>query len=112
MDMYTANQFLDKSLQIINKNVIKSNSIKNYFLKNIMNNEYVSQFLGYLSELEYDLETLNNYISDFQLVNNNMIRNLEESSIKGKNDQNEINRLKKALNKANDEINNLKEKNN
>ena len=109
--MYTANQFLDKSLQIINKNVIKSNSIKNYFLKNIMNNEYVSQFLGYLSELEYDLETLNNYISDFQLVNNNMIRNLEESSIKGKNDQNEINRLKKALNKANDEIHNLREKN-
>ena len=112
MDMYTANQFLDKSLQIISKNIIKSNSIKNYFLKNIMNNEYVSQFLGYLSELEYDLETLNNYISDFQLVNNNMIQNLEESSIKRKNDQNEINRLKRALNKANDEIHNLKDQNN
>ena len=83
--MYSANDFLGKSLEIIKNNRIKSNSIKNYFLKNIKTNENISQFLGFLSELEYDLETLNNYISDFQLLNNNMMINLEESSIKERN---------------------------
>ena len=102
--MYDENDFLNKSLQIINNNRIKSNSLKNHFLKNIMNNEYVSQFLGYLSELEYDLESLNNYISDFQLLYDNMMQNLEESNIKNDNYINEVNRLKKALNRANEEI--------
>ena len=110
--MYSHNDFLDKSLEIIRNNRIKSNSIKNYFIKNIMNNEYVSQFLGYLSELEYDLETLNNYISDFQLLNHNMMINLEESSFKEGNYQNEIAKLKEALTRANEEIYNLRNKNN
>ena len=106
--MYNQNDFLDKSLEIINNNRIKSNSLKNHFLKNIMNNEYVSHFLGYISELEFDLEALNNYISDFRLLNNNMILNLQESNVKEKNYKNEINRLKEALNKANEEIHNIR----
>ena len=110
--MYSANDFLGKSLEIIKNNRIKSNSIKNYFLKNIKTNEYISQFLGFLSELEYDLETLNNYISDFQLLNNNMMINLEESSIKERNYQSEIAKLKEALTRANDEIYKFRNKNN
>ena len=43
--MYNPNDFLDKSLQILNNNRIKSNSLKNHFLKNILEGEYVSQFL-------------------------------------------------------------------
>ena len=109
--MYNQNDFLDKSLEIINNNRIKSNSLKNHFLKNILNDEYVSQFLGYLSELEYDLETLNNYISDFQLLNDNMIQNLHESNIKMNEYQNEICRLKQALDRANDEIHRLRNQN-
>ena len=109
--MYSANDFLEKSLEIINNNRIKSNSLKNYFLKNILKDEHTAQFLGYLSELEYDLEKLNNYISDFQLLNDNMIQNLHESNIKNNNYQNEIFRLKQALNQANDEIHNLKNQN-
>ena len=109
--MYNQNDFLDKSLEIINNNRIKSNSLKNHFLKNILNDEYASQILGYLSELEYDLEALNNYISDFQLLNDNMIQNLHESNIKICNYQNEVCRLKRALNRANDEIHNLRNQN-
>ena len=109
--MYNPNDFLDKSLFIINSNRRKSNALKNHFLKNILNNEYISQFLGYLSELEYDLETLHNYISDFQLLNNNMIENLHEINIKENNYHNEINRLKEALRRANDEIHNLRKQN-
>ena len=109
--MYNQNDFLDKSLEIINNNRIKSNSLKNHFLKNILNDEYVSQFVGYLSELEYDLETLNNYISDFQLLNDNMIQNLHESNIKINKYQNEICRLKQALDLANDEIHRLRNQN-
>ena len=109
--MYNQNDFLDKSLAIINTNRIKSNSLKNHFLKNILNDEYVSQFVGYLSELEYDLETLNNYISDFQLLNDNMIQNLHESNIKINKYQNEICRLKQALDLANDEIHRLRNQN-
>ena len=109
--MYNQNDFLDKSLEIINNNRIKSNSLKNHFLKNILNDEYASQILGYLSELEYDLEALNNYISDFQLLNDNMIQNLHESNIKVCNYQNEVCRLKRALNRANDEIHNLRNQN-
>ena len=109
--MYNPNDFLEKSLCIINTNRRKSNALKNHFLKNILNNEYISQFLGYLSELEFDLETLNNYISDFQLLNNNMIENLYESNIKENNYQNEICRLKEALRRANDEIHNLRRQN-
>jgi hypothetical protein len=67
--------------------------------------------LGYLSELEYDLETLNNYISDFQLLNDNMIQNLHESNIKMNEYQNEICRLKQALDRANDEIHRLRNQN-
>ena len=110
--MYNPNDFLDKSLQILNNNRIKSNSLKNHFLKNILEGEYVSQFLGYLSELEYDIEKLINYISDFQLWNNNMLQNLHESNIKEHTYLNEISRLKEALNKANDEIHNLRNQNN
>ena len=110
--MYSANDFLGKSLEIIKNNRIKSNSLKNYFLKNIKTNENISQFLGFLSELEYDLETLNNYISDFQLLNNNMMINLEESSIKERNYQSEIAKLKEALTRANDEIYKFRNKNN
>ena len=109
--MYNQNDFLDKSLEIINNNRIKSNSLKNHFLKNILNDEYASQILGYLSELEYDLEALHNYISDFQLLNDNMIQNLHESNIKICNYQNEVCRLKRALNRANDEIHNLRNQN-
>lgn len=88
---------IEEVLKIINAHKIKSNSLKNYFLRNINNNETASQILGYLNELEYDLENLNNLIRNFQLNYSN--------------NNNEINRLNKELNKARTEINKLKDGN-
>ena len=88
---------IEEVLKIINAHKIKSNSLKNYFLRNINNNETASQILGYLNELEYDLENLNNLIRNFQLNYSNY--------------NNEINRLNKELNKTRTEINKLKDGN-
>ena len=88
---------IEEVLKIINAHKIKSNSLKNYFLRNINNNETASQILGYLNELEYDLENLNNLIRNFQLNYSN--------------NNNEINRLNKELNKTRTEINKLKDGN-
>lgn len=110
--MYNQNDFLERTLFIINNNRIKSNSLKNHILKYGLNEESLSQVLGYLSELESNLDSMYKYISDFQLLNNNMMQNLEEASIKEDNFNNEIFRLKRVLNKANDEIHSLRSQNN
>lgn len=41
---------IEEVLKIINAHKIKSNSLKNYFLRNINNNETASQILGHLNE--------------------------------------------------------------
>lgn len=90
---------LEQALQIIECHKEKSNSLKNYYLRNINQNEAVTKFLSYLGELEYDLDILNNLISNFQMF-------LFQNEC---NFNNEINKLNEALKKAKNEINNLKD---
>lgn len=107
------NLSLEQALQIINNHKLKSSSLKNYLLR-IMNpsiNEQISKVLNYLSEVEYDLETLNNLISNYQLCYSNLMQDMKNSSIKECNFNNEIIRLNEALNKANNEISSLKNNN-
>lgn len=89
---------LEQALQIIECHKEKSNSLKNYYLRNINQSEVVTKFLSYLGELEYDLNILNNLISNFQMC----------FFQKESNFNNEINKLNEALKKANDEIISLK----
>ena len=89
---------LEQALQIIECHKEKSNSLKNYYLRNINQNEDVTKFLSYLGELEYDLDILKNLISNFQMF-------LFQNEC---NFNNEINKLNEALKKAKNEINNLK----
>ena len=89
---------LEQALQIIECHKEKSNSLKNYYLRNINQNEAVTKFLSYLGELEYDLDILNNLISNFQIC-------LFQNQC---NFNNEIRKLNEALKKAKNEINNLK----
>ena len=89
---------LEQALQIIKCHKEKSNSLKNYYLRNINKNKAVTKFLSYLGELEYDLDILNNLISNFQMC----------FFQKECNFNNEINKLNEALKKAKNGINNLK----
>ena len=107
------NLSLEQALQIINNHKLKSSSLKNYLLRS-MNpsiSEQISKVLNYLSEVEYDLETLNNLISNYQLCYSNLMQDMKNSSIKECNFNNEIIRLNEALNKANNEISSLKNNN-
>ena len=106
------NTSLEEILQIINSHKIKSNSLKKYFLRNLNQEDSTRQILSYLGELEYDLETINNLISNFQIHYCNLIQNLKESSLKQNNFNNEIKRLKDYLNKVNNEIIGLRKENN
>ena len=107
------NYSLEEVLKLINSHKIKSNSLKNYFLRNINNNEITSEILGYLGELEYDLETINKLIRNFHVNYCNMIESkIKDLSMKECYYNNEINRLNNELNKAVAEINNLKNENN
>ena len=102
------NYSLDEALNIINCNKMKSNSLKNFFLRNINNEECVSQILCYLGELECDLDMLNNIISNFKICYCNLI---QDTSTKENNLNKEMNKLKDALNKLNNDILNLKNEN-
>ena len=107
------NYSLEETLKLINSHKIKSNSLKNYFLRNINDNEITSEILGYLGELEYDLETINKLIRNFHVNYCNMIESkIKDLSMKECYYNNEINRLNNELNKAEAEINNLKNENN
>ena len=107
------NLSLDQALQIINNHKVKSSSLKNYLLRNMNSNinEQITKILNYLAEVEYDLETLNNLISNYQLCYSNLMQDMKNWSIKECNFNNEIIRLNEALNKANNEINSLKNNN-
>ena len=89
---------LEQALHIIESHKEKSNSLKNYYLRKINQSEAVTKFLSYLGELEYDLDVLNNLISNFQMCY------LQNES----NFNNEINKLNEALKNAKNEISNLK----
>ena len=106
------NHSLEQALQIINSHKLKSNSLKNIFLKSLNNNEYPAKVLSYLGELEYDLETLNNLLTNFQLYYNNLMDNIKNSSMKENNFNDKINKLYDSLKTANNEIINLKNENN
>ena len=107
------NLSLDQALQIINKHKLKSSSMKNYLLRNMNSNinEPITKILNYLAEVEYDLETLNNLISNYQLCYSNLVQDMKNWSIKECNFNNEIIRLNEALNKANNEISSLRNNN-
>lgn len=107
------NLSLDQALQIINNHKMKSSSMKNYLLRNKNSNinEQITKILNYLSEVEYDLEILNNLISNYQLCYSNFMQDMKNWSIKECNYNKEIIRLNEALNKANNEINSLKNNN-
>lgn len=107
------NLSLDQALQIINKHKLKSSSMKNYLLRNMNSNinEPITKILNYLAEVEYDLETLNNLISNYQLCYSNLMQDMKNWSIKECNFNNEIIRLNEALNKANNEISSLRNNN-
>jgi hypothetical protein len=76
------NNSLEEVLEIINSHKIKSNSLKNYFLRNLNQEDSTPRILSYLGELEYDLETINNLISNFQIYYCNLIQHINESSLK------------------------------
>ena len=101
------NYSLDEAIKIINNHKIKSNSLKNYYLRNMNNDELPSQILGYFGELQYDLETLNNLLEQFQLCYCNIIKNINDSARRECNLNNEINKLNLQLNGTNKEIINL-----
>ena len=107
------NLSLDQALQIINKHKLKSSSMKNYLLRNMNSNinESITKILNYLAEVEYDLKTLNNLISNYQLCYSNLVQDMKNWSIKECNFNNEIIRLNEALNKANNEISSLRNNN-
>ena len=107
------NLSLDQALQIVNNHKMKSSSMKNYLLRNKNSNinEQITKILNYLSEVEYDLEILNNLISNYQLCYSNFMQDMKNWSIKECNYNKEIIRLNEALNKANNEINSLKNNN-
>ena len=106
------NNSLEDALKLINSHKIKSNSLKNFYLRNISNDESVSEILGYLRELEYDLETLNKLITNFQIYYSNFIDKINNSCFNGCNLNSEINRLNNELTRAKNEIINLKSENN
>ena len=89
---------LEQALQIIKCHKEKSNSLKNYYLRNRNQNEAITKFLSYLGELEYDLDILNNLISNFQMC-------LFQNEC---NFNNKIKKINEDLKKTNNEINNLK----
>ena len=103
---------LQKALQIINFHKMKSNTLKNYFLKKINENDLTTQILSYLGELEYDLESLNNIISNFQMFYNNLFQNRKDSSLMKSNLNKQIKSMVDSLNHANEEIMFLKNENN
>ncbi len=103
---------LEEMKQIINNQKIKSNSLKNYFLRNLNQNDISSQILSYLGELEYDLEVLNDLLSNFQIHYCNLIQNLKDSTLKQNMLNNDIKGLEDSLNKANNQIINLQKENN
>jgi len=107
------NLSLDQALQIINKHKLKSSSLKNFLLRNMNSNinESITKILNYLAEVEYDLETFNNLISNYQLCYSNLMQDMKNWSIKECNFNNEIIRLNEALNKANNEISSLRNNN-
>ena len=102
------NYSLDEALDLINSHKIKSRTLKDCYLKNI-NKGFSSEILGYLGELEYDLETLYNLIFNFRQFYCNSIGNTYDSSC---NINWEIDRLNNDLNKAKNDIINLKKENN
>jgi hypothetical protein len=105
------NYSLEEIKSIINNHKIKSNSLKNYLLINLNKNSrdhIASEILGYLGELEYDLQSLENLISNFQIFHYNLIQSIKDSSLKESKLNTEINLLKDGMNKANREINRLK----
>lgn len=106
--MIDSNYSLYEALSLINCHKNKSRTLKNYYLRNI-NNENSSEILSYLGELEYDLETLYNLISNFQQFYCNCFGNIKDSSF---NFNCEIDRLNNDLNRAKNEIINLKNENN
>ena len=57
---------LEQALQIINCNKMKCNSLKDCYLGNIINTDIGEKILNYLNELECDLNTLCNLISNFK----------------------------------------------
>ena len=105
---------LEEALKLIYSHKIKCNSLKNYYLRSINNDEssFSSQILGYLGELEYDLETLNNLITNFQIYHCNSIDNINNCCFNGCNLNCEIDRLNNELTRAKNEIINLKSENN
>lgn len=108
------NYSLEEVKHIANSHKIKCNSLKNYFLINLNENnqdDIASKTLGYLGELEYDLDNINNLISNFQIYYQNITQSLKDSSLKEYNLNNEINILKEDLNNAKREINKLKNEN-
>lgn len=108
------NYSLEEVKHIVNSHKIKCNSLKNYFLINLNENNQdaiASKTLGYLGELEYDLDNINNLISNFQIYYQNITQSLKDSSLKEYNLNNEINILKEDLNDAKREINKLKNEN-
>ena len=108
------NYSLEEIKHIINSHKIKSNSLKNYFLLNLNDNnrdDIASQTLGYLGELEYDLQSMENLISNIQMYLQNLIEDLKDSSLKEHKLNTEINILKDGINKANRELNRLKNEN-
>ena len=55
---------LEQAIEIINCNKMKCNSLKNCYLGNIIHTEIGEKILNYLNELECDLNTLYNLISN------------------------------------------------
>ena len=106
------NYSLKKALEIINTHKLKSNTLKNFFLRNLNENEYASKILNYLGELEYDLEILNNLMTNFQLNYSKLIQSINNTTMNECNYNYEINRLYDPLKNGNNNLNNQKNNNN